>query len=64
VLRGLSGWIPENGDPSILIFFSTPISHFAVDMASIDFQGSGIVFALSGLGPIDAIALVPGSFND
>jgi hypothetical protein len=47
LLHSFSGWLAENGDPSILIFFSTPISHFAVDMAGIGAPGSGIVYAYS-----------------
>jgi hypothetical protein len=35
VLHGVDGWLGENGDPSFLITFSTPIRSFSIDFASV-----------------------------
>lgn len=43
LLHGFNGWLAENGDPSILVTFSAPITFFSLDFAGV--TGSNAAFA-------------------
>jgi hypothetical protein len=48
VLRSFSGWAEEDGDPSFLLGFSTPVSWLSIGFASVDTPQDVTLWAYSG----------------
>lgn len=48
LLRSFNGWLAENGDPSFVATFSTPVSTLSADFAGVAFPSSTRLFAYNG----------------
>ena len=48
ILRSFNDWLNENGDPSFLISFSTPVTSFSADFAGVATPADTRLFAYDG----------------
>ncbi len=48
ILRSFGGWLNEDGDPSFLVTFSTPVSSFSATFAGVSTGADVTIFAYNG----------------
>lgn len=48
ILRSFNGWLSENGDPSFLMTFSSPVIHVSVDFAGVSTAADVTMWAYNG----------------
>ena len=56
VLRSFDGWFVEDGDPSFLMSFSTPISSISVDFAGVSVSADVRLFIYNGASLLATVA--------
>jgi hypothetical protein len=55
LLRGLAGWLSENGDPSFAALFSTGIHTFSADFAGVTYASDVRLLAYQGQTLVDSV---------
>lgn len=56
ILRSFAGWLNEDGDPSFLVTFSTPVSSFSATFAGVSTGSDVTVWAYSGATLLGAVS--------
>lgn len=56
ILRSFGGWLNENGDPSFLMTFSTPITAISVDFAGVSDFANSTLIAFAGASQVGMVA--------
>lgn len=56
ILRSFSGWLGEDGDPSFLVSFTSPVSFFSASFAGVSTPGDVQIFAYNGATLLGSVA--------
>jgi len=64
LLRSFDGWLAEDGDPSFLVTFTSPVSFFSADFAGVSNFANTRIFAYNGATLLGTVAgTATGQFN-